>query len=132
MRTDGLRRVATGACVVVASMVTGCVTQPKPLYHWDDYQPEVYAYFKGDGTSPEAQLIKLEASAQKAQAKGEALPPGFNAHLGLLYLKAGQCDKAQAAFQTEEAQFPESREYMGFLLKKLKAPADSQKVGDAR
>ncbi|MGQ0502141.1 MAG: DUF4810 domain-containing protein [Panacagrimonas sp.] len=114
--------------LIVAVAATGCATPPKTLYYWGDYQPQVYAHLKGDGTSLDAQRIKLEATAQLAQAKGDPLPPGFNAHLGLLYLKAGQADKARTAFQLEEAQFPESKAYMDFLLKKF----EQQKVSDVR
>lgn len=107
----------------LAAALGGCATQPKPLYHWGDYQPQVYAYLRGDGTtSPEEQKTKLEITAQQAQARGEALPPGFNAHLGLLYLHAGQTDLAKAAFRNEEAQFPEAKPYMDFLLKKFDPP----------
>lgn len=106
--------------VMAVALLTGCATQPKSLYYWGDYQPSVYGYFKGDGTgSPEEQIIKLEATSQRAHAEGEALPPGFNAHLGLLYLKAGRVDQAQQAFRTEEAEFPESKPYMDFLLSKF-------------
>ncbi len=119
MRATGFQRIGRSVGALSLLALTACVTQPKPLYHWGDYQPEVYAYFQGDGQSIEAQQIKLEATVQQALAKGEALPPGFNAHLGLLYLKSGQADKARAAFQTEEAQFPESKPYMDFLLKKF-------------
>ncbi|MGQ0698852.1 MAG: DUF4810 domain-containing protein [Panacagrimonas sp.] len=128
MKTDRVRRIGLGVAVMLASALAGCATKPQPLYHWGDYQPQVYAYFKGDGESPEAQQSKLEATAQQAQAKGAALPPGFNAHLGLLYLKAGQADKARTAFRTEEAQFPESKPYMDFLLKNFDAP----KAGEVR
>lgn len=95
------------------------------MYYWGDYQPQVYNYFAGDSQSVEAQQIKLEATAQQAQAKGLPLPPGFNAHLGLLYLKSGQAEKAELAFQTEKAQFPESTPYIDFLLKKFNPPAVS-------
>ena len=102
--------------LALAAALTACVQQPKPLYHWGSYQPQVYNYFQGDGEPIDKQLVELEATVQKAQAKGERLPPGFNAHLGLLYLKSGQADRAQQAFRTEEAAFPESRPYMDFLL----------------
>lgn len=109
-----------GGALLLATMLTACVQQPKPLYHWGNYQPQVYNYFKGDGEPIDKQLVELEATVQKAQAKGEHLPPGFNAHLGLLYLKSGQVDRAQQAFRTEEAAFPESKPYMDFLLTRFK------------
>lgn len=108
--------LAGGAAILLA----GCVTQAKPLYYWGDYQPAVYDYFKGDGSaSPEEQIARLELTAQQAHSRGDALPPGFNAHLGLLYLKAGRLDQARQAFRTEEAEFPESKPYMDFFLVKL-------------
>lgn len=115
-------------CILSLMLLCGCATQPRNLYYWGDYQPQVYNYFKGDGQSPQQQLDKLERTAQKAQARGEALPPGFNAHLGLLYLKNGDAGRAQQAFMAEEAQFPESKPYMDFLLKNF----ESTVIGDAR
>lgn len=114
--------------VVMALSLGGCASQHKSLYYWGDYQPQVYDYFvAGDRKGPEAQLQALELTAQKAQSKGEALPPGFNAHRGLLYLKVGQGDKARTAFLTEKVQYPESASYMDFLLKKI----DGSAVGSA-
>ena len=123
-----LQSVRFGVATLLLSSLCACVTPTKPLYYWGNYQPQVYAYFKGDGESPEAQLSKLEMNAQQAQARGEALPPGFNAHLGLLYLKAGQAGKARSAWLTEKAQFPESAAYMDFLLNKLQQNAQQNKV----
>jgi hypothetical protein len=121
MKVDRVRPLMRAAAAVLTIVLTGCVTQPQSLYYWDDYQPAVYSYFKGDGTgSPEQQIITLEASAERARAQGAALPPGFNAHLGLLYLKTGKTGQAQQAFRTEEAQFPESKPYMDYLLSKFK------------
>jgi len=114
--------MAAAMCVGLA----GCATPPQPLYYWGDYQPVVYSHFKGG--SPEAQRARLEQTANKAQSQGQAVPPGFNAHLGLLYLNTGQLDQARAAFQAEAALFPESRPYMEFLLRKFA----TQQVGDAR
>lgn len=123
-----MRRAVLGAVAVMVMVATlsGCVTPQKTLYYWGDYQPAVYSHFKGDAA--EAQQVKLEQTAHQAQSRGEAVPPGFNAHLGLLYLNTGQLDKAKAAFQAEATLFPESRPYMDFLLGKFAAQA----VGDAR
>ncbi len=73
-------------------------------------------------TSPDKQLQKLEEEMQKAAAKGKALPPGYQAHMGYLYFQAGQLDKAAAAFEAEKKQFPESTVYMNLVLAKLKQP----------
>ncbi len=126
MMTMGIRRAGPGMAALTAAMLAGCVTPQKSLYYWGDYQPVVYSHFKGD--SPEAQQVRLEQTAQRAQARGEALPPGFNAHLGLLYLNTGQLDRARGAFEAEEALFPEAKPYMDFLLARFAA----RKAGDAR
>jgi len=60
-------------------LMTGCANQSKPLYHWGSYQPQVYEYFKGDGSSTEAQIIALEAEMEKARAGDAKLPPGYHA-----------------------------------------------------
>lgn len=122
----GRWQAAPGAAVLVAALLSGCVTPEPPLYYWGDYQPVVYSHFKGE--APEAQRARLEQTAHRAQSNGQAVPPGFNAHLGLLYLNTGQLDRAQGAFQAEAALFPESKPYMDFLLRKFA----TQSVGDAR
>lgn len=126
MNKAGIRRPGLCLAVLLSAGLAGCVTPPKPLYYWGDYQPVVYSHFKGD--SPEAQRTKLEQTAHKAQSQGLPVPPGFNAHLGLLYVNTGQLDQARAAFQAEATLFPESRPYMEFLLGKFA----TQQVGAAR
>lgn len=101
-------------------LLAGCAQAPKTLYHWDGYQGQLYQYFKsGEGTDPQAQLTALQAQAQKAQAEAAVLPPGFRAHVGLLYLQLGNLDQARIRFEEEKAVFPESAPYMDFLLKKM-------------
>ncbi len=95
--------------------LSGCQTPQKSLYYWGSYQPAVYSQLKGEAA--EAQQAQLEQTAQQAQSRGERVPPGFNAHLGLLYLNTGQLDRARSAFETEATLFPESRPYMSFLLR---------------
>lgn len=120
---SSIRRMLAVTGAIAGAALSGCATQPSTLYHWGNYQPAVWSYFKGDDKGPEAQQASMEKTLQEAQAKGKALPPGFQAHLGLLYLKMGHADKAQLAFQTEEAHFPESKPYMDFLLKGFAPPA---------
>ena len=129
MNCMSLRAVAVGGLALAA--LTGCATQPRPLYYWGEYQSQQYAYFKKQDT-PQAQLAKLDETANKAASQNLPLPPGFNAHLGLLYLQSGQGGKAQMAFQTEKARFPESAAYMDFLLKKpVSSPPVSAKPAAA-
>lgn len=57
---------------------------------------------------------------QKIRANGNTPPPGFHAHLGLLYSGIGKDDQMVQQWQTEKALFPEAAAYMDFLLKKFK------------
>jgi len=99
--------------------LTGCQTAPKPLYQWESYQPQVYEYFKGEkGT--EEQISALEQDLQKIRASGNMPPPGYHAHLGMLYASIGKDTQVVQEFETEKTLFPESSAYMDFLMKKIK------------
>ena len=109
-------------CILIAAVtlisLSGCTSnQPKPLYYWGTYQGQVYAGLRGD-TSPEEQIAALEKESARATAAGDALPPGFRAHLGLLYAKAGHPERLTEGLEAEKLQFPESVTFMEFLLKK--------------
>lgn len=101
-----------------AALLTACATPPKTLYQWDSYQPQVYEHFKGG--SPEQQIAEMEKALQLISARGGSVPPGFHAHLGMLYSVAGKPDQVVAQFEDEKKLFPESATYMDFLLAKLK------------
>lgn len=104
---------------IAAAWLVGCAG-PQPLYHWSNYQPMVYEHLKGTGKGPEGQILDLEKGIQQAAAKGTTVPPGYHAHLGLLYLNTGRNAQAAAAWEQEKRLFPESRAYMDFLLNNLK------------
>ena len=100
------------------ALLTGCATQTAPLYQWDGYQPQVYEYFKGKN-SPQQQIDALEKARQQIAAKGAAVPPGFHAHLGMLYASVGNDQQAKQELLAEKQSFPESTVYMDFLLSKF-------------
>ncbi|POM19239.1 lipoprotein [Burkholderia cepacia] len=110
----GIWLPATAAAMLLA----GCAapTTP-PLYQWNGYQPQVYEYFKGQ-SSPQQQIDALEKALQEIRAKGNKPPPGFHAHLGMLYASVGNGQQATQSFEAEKALFPESASYMDFLMKK--------------
>jgi hypothetical protein len=108
------------AALCLLAALAGCAG-PKQLYSWNGYQAQVYAHLKNDGkSSAEEQIIELEKGIQQAAAKGAQVPPGYHAHLGLLYLNTGRTDQALAAWQQEKAQFPESAKYIDFLIGNMK------------
>ena len=103
-----------------ALLFAGCAAGPKPIYQWGGYQAQVYEHFKTQGNAPEAQIQAMEADLQVIAAKGGMAPPGYYAHLGLLYTEAGRSDDAAQALMKEKALFPESAAYVDFLLAKAK------------
>ena len=119
MNKTSLQRGLLALCLPSALILGGCATQ-KNLYNWGSYQPQVYAYLKSDSTSPQAQLNELEKGLQLASSKGEKVPPGYHAHMGLLYLNTGSPDKAVAAWDREKSLFPESTKYINFLMSNMK------------
>lgn len=119
MKTTSLSRGLLALCLPCSLVLGGCATQ-KNLYNWGSYQPQVYAYFKNDSTSPQTQLNEMEKGLQQASSKGEKVPPGYHAHMGLLYLNTGSPSKAVAAWEREKALFPESTQYINFLMSNMK------------
>ena len=101
---------------VFVACLSGCANQPETLYAWGSYESQVYAHQMGE--SREAQIEALERDQEKIEASGKVAPPGFYAHLGMLYAEVGNDAKAISCFVTEKTRFPEATAYMDFLLKK--------------
>ena len=109
------------AALAACLLLTGCAARQEPLYYWGSYQGQVYEYLKKE-KSPEDQIQALEADKEKAAAKGKPLPPGFMAHLGILYGQTGRLDRLEESLNAEKLAFPEGASYVDFLLKKKTAP----------
>ena len=107
----------------VALLLCACSSGPQTLYYWGNYQPQVYERLKREGKGPAEQIIALEDTAQRARARGQQLPPGFHAHLGMLYAETGKADQVVQQFETEKALFPESASFMDFLLTRVRGEA---------
>ncbi|MFP0196812.1 MULTISPECIES: DUF4810 domain-containing protein [Pseudomonas] len=114
-----LSRSLMALTLAASALLAGC-SSPQTLYQWEGYQPQVYEYFKSE-TPKEAQAEALEADLQKIRASGKPVPPGYHAHLGLLYLSMGKDDQMVQQLRTEKTLFPESGTYMDFLLKNAKS-----------
>ncbi|KXU34367.1 hypothetical protein AXK11_08640 [Cephaloticoccus primus] len=112
---------ARGAVFIFTALsflfLAGCATQ-RSLYHWGSFPDVTYAWLKDEPESGDVSGA-MEEDVQRAISKGHDLPPGFQAHLGLLYMQAGQFDKAVEYWQMEKAAFPESTPFMDFLLQSL-------------
>ena len=107
--------------LALAGLLTACVQKPVFLYQWEGYPTLVYNHLtKGEEVAQQS-IQDMEAGLQKIRAGGGKVPPGYYAHLGLLYLEQGKGDQARQAFESEKAAFPEFGPYMDFLLKKKTA-----------
>ncbi len=122
------RGLGAALCVVA---LAGCAHAPQPLYAWGTFPHQQYDTLRGEGQSPAEQIAALEAQSEKSAAAHTALPPGFRAHLGMLYLDAGNPDKARALWNGEKAAFPESTVYIDQLLARLDGPAKATQAGAA-
>jgi hypothetical protein len=107
--------------VLIPALLAGC--SAPTLYTWGHYEDLIYVSYSAPGkVSPEMQVAKLEEDYQKARSTNKRMPPGWHAHLGVLYFELGKLDQAQQEFQTEKADFPESAVFMDRFLAKLKKP----------
>ncbi|GAB2460477.1 DUF4810 domain-containing protein [Comamonas humi] len=112
-------RCGRWALLLALCGLAGCATQ-KSLYAWNGYQPQVYQYLKEGGESADGQILALEKGIELAAAQNAQLPPGYYAHLGLLYLNTGHGDQAVAAWNREKDLFPESGQYIDYLMNNMK------------
>ncbi len=111
-------RSNTALLLLACAALGGCAAKPSAtLYQWQGYQSHVDAYFRGDKLSPDAQTQLMEEDLRKIRASGGTVPPGFNAHLGLLYGQQGKPDQFALQIQAEKKQYPESETFMDFLLR---------------
>jgi hypothetical protein len=100
--------------IILVVCFSACESSPGTLYSWGSYELQVYAYLNGESRGE--QLAALERDLEKIEAGGKAVPPGFYAHLGLLYAEMGNAAEAIACFTMEKTLFPEAAVFMDFLL----------------
>lgn len=121
-RTGAARAGRALAIAALAGVLSACVQQPKSMYSWQSYQGSVYSYLKDDGGDYATQTLAMEQNIETARASNAELPPGFRAHLGMLYMKMGDGDKGVEQMQGEKAAFPEAAPFMDFLLRNAGKP----------
>jgi len=104
------------ACAALA----GCATKQPSLYQWERYQSNVDAYFRADKLSLNTQTQLMEEDLQKIRTNNGVVPPGYYAHLGLLYAQQGKLNEFSQQMRAEKTQYPESEKFMDFLLRNFK------------
>jgi len=101
---------------IFAACFSACESSPG-LYSWGSYELQVYAYLNGESRGE--QLAALERDLEKIEAGGKAVPPGFYAQMGLLYVDMGNAAEAVSCFTMEKTLFPEAAVFMDFILGNL-------------
>lgn len=120
----GPRRLSWAAAAAsIALILGGCANTVKepPLYGWRNYEKNLDAHFRSDKSSPDDQLRSMLDDRQQIEAASQALPPGYRAHLGLLYGRRGDLEGLRQNIEAEKQQFPESSGFMDFLLRNFKS-----------
>lgn len=105
--------VSFGAALVLAA----CGSSHQSLYYWSNYGDNVYHYLTSENDSINEQISQMEQYFADVARKKQAIAPGAHAHMGLLLLKVGQINDARQQFEQEKQLFPESSQFMDFLLK---------------
>lgn len=104
---------------LAAAALGGCASRTPMLYGWYDYQTQLYAYLQSENGNWQEQLAALEQMQEQLRAADQAPPPGFHAQLGLLYSKTGQIPQAKEHFERERQLFPESSQFIDFVLQSI-------------
>jgi hypothetical protein len=108
--------------IALALTLGVCASKAPPmLYGWNGYEKNLDTYFRNDQESLDTQSKRMEDELQKMRAAGAATPPGYQAHMGLLYGKQGDLARFQQHLEAEKKQFPESETFVDFLLRKFKS-----------
>lgn len=93
----------------------------KPLYYWGHYESVIYDRLaKQGGDGPTEHIELLQKDIDYVQSRDLKHPPGFHAHLGMLYSEVGKGRLAQEHLAKEKAAFPESEHLMNRFLGKTK------------
>ncbi|WP_462103373.1 DUF4810 domain-containing protein [Campylobacter concisus] len=126
-------KIGLAGLALFAMLLAGCGNAggPRSLYYWDGtYSSSLYSYLNEDGDATE-QISRLENLVQTSTQRGYKVAPGLYAHLGLLYLNNGNLGAANANFDKEVENFPESREFINFIKgsKNLTPKKQSKKEG---
>lgn len=117
---QSLNKTMVAASLAAVVLLSGCATKPPTIYQWQGYEKNVDSYFRTNGADLEAQVLAMEADLQKIRAAGGVVPPGYQAHMGLLYGKQGKLDQFAQQLDAEKKQYPESETFVDFLLRNFK------------
>ncbi|MBM9519151.1 DUF4810 domain-containing protein [Desulforhopalus vacuolatus] len=97
---------------------SGCAQQP--LYAWGPFENVISRILQG-GYNVNGEILRMEQFGREAAMRGQKLPPGYHAQLGLLYAEAGNEDRMEVEYMQEKDLYPPSGTFMDFLLSNREA-----------
>ena len=101
-------------------LLSSCVSTPKPLYSWGNYQEDMYSYIK---INTDESLEKLMKSYQniigKQTGSRQTIPPGICADYGYLLYQQGKTEEGLNFLKKEIALYPESAVFISRIIKNL-------------
>ena len=104
----------------IAALLACSACQSPSRYEWGGYEDSVYAVTAASADVG-AEIGRIQYALQRGVDHDKRAPPGMHAHLGYLYLIAGDSGNAAAAFETEKELYPESTVFIDGLIARLGA-----------
>ena len=103
---------------VFTILLLASCSAPTNLYTWNKYESNSYSYLK---TTNDKTGSKLSEEYQKIIKKQKGtrgvVPPGIYADYGFLLLQENDVQNAKAMFQKEMDLYPESKLFIGRVIK---------------
>ena len=129
-----MKKLQLLAVTATALILCACSSPRQNIYAWGTegaYTESVYQSINQEG-DPQEQIQQLQNIIQTAG--NSKVPPGLYAQLGLLYGQTGDLGKMHEAYQKESQLYPESAQFINFLLNKgtKNAPVQSTKTNNAK
>lgn len=124
-------RLTRFIAIGIGFLLAGCVSGPKSLYAWGDYQPALLSYAKHPEEGAKF-AERLKVVIDKAEIENK-VPPGLYAEYGYALVELNRTPEAIDYFGKEAARWPESTVLMNRLMTRLAktqtAPAATPAVG---
>lgn len=119
MKANHLARVSL--CTLLFSLFQSCGTTSQSLYSWYDYDDLAYEYSKAKSEKNTAKLISVYKKMIDRPRDGRAVaPPGICAEYGYLLIKQGKTEQGMKYLEREIELYPESKLFIGNIIKQLK------------
>ena len=108
-------------CFVLCVLLQACASAPSTLYDWKDYPDRTHDYLRSHGYASDSgnandALKAMQHELTDFQDGRLRAPPGYYAHLGLLYARQGDLAHYTQALESEKTLFPESAPFIDYLL----------------